>query len=75
MCFHEKDYAAYQLKYDSVHGKYGGTVEAASDGILVDGKKVMMFACRDPREIPWADHGIYFTNVSSLRTQKFKSAN
>ena len=71
--FPRKDYAAYQLKYDSVHGKYGGTVEAASDGIIVDGKKVVMFACRDPREIPWADHGISFL-IYHLRTQKSKFA-
>eukprot|EP00472_Partenskyella_glossopodia_P009591 CAMPEP_0197522518 /NCGR_PEP_ID=MMETSP1318-20131121/7641_1 /TAXON_ID=552666 /ORGANISM="Partenskyella glossopodia, Strain RCC365" /LENGTH=346 /DNA_ID=CAMNT_0043074919 /DNA_START=61 /DNA_END=1101 /DNA_ORIENTATION=+ len=58
--FIKPDYAAYQLKYDSVHGKYGGTVEAASDGIIVDGKKVVMFACRDPREIPWADHDVEY---------------
>jgi glyceraldehyde 3-phosphate dehydrogenase len=54
------DYAAYQLKYDSVHGKYPGTVEAAKDGIIVDGQKIIFHACRDPRDIPWADNGVEY---------------
>ncbi|GAB5367703.1 hypothetical protein AAMO2058_001253800 [Amorphochlora amoebiformis] len=55
--FIKPDYAAYQLKYDSVHGKYGGSVTVGEDGsgIVVDGKAIKMFACRDPKEIPWAD--------------------
>jgi len=53
--FIKPDYAAYQLKYDSVHGKYPGTVSATKDSIIVDGQSVRMFAHRDPKDIPWAD--------------------
>eukprot|EP00466_Bigelowiella_natans_P016217 jgi/Bigna1/92554/estExt_fgenesh1_pm.C_310026 len=53
--FIKPEYAAYQLKYDSVHGKYPGTVTATKDAIVVDGQEIKMFACRDPRDIPWSD--------------------
>jgi len=51
------DYAAYQLKYDSVHGRYPGTVEVAGDSLVVDGKTVKFFSERDPTKIPWGDAG------------------
>ena len=46
---------AHLLKYDSVYGKYNGTVEARGDGIVVDGKEVKVLAIRDPAELPWKD--------------------
>jgi len=51
------DYAAYQFKYDSVHGRYPGTVEVDGDCLVVDGTKIKFFACRDPTEIPWGEAG------------------
>ncbi|PSN15170.1 type I glyceraldehyde-3-phosphate dehydrogenase [filamentous cyanobacterium CCT1] len=48
---------AYLLKYDSTHGRFDGTVEAAEDGIIVDGKKIPCMAERNPAELPWADLG------------------
>jgi glyceraldehyde 3-phosphate dehydrogenase (phosphorylating) len=58
------------LKYDSVQGKYPGTVEAAEDGLIVDGKKIKVIAERDPSKLPWAALGVdvalestgFFTN-------------
>lgn len=44
---------AHLLKYDSTYGMYLGKVEAASDGIVVNGKKVKVLAERDPAKIPW----------------------
>lgn len=49
---------AHLLKYDSVHGRFNGTVEAASDGIIVNGKKIAIYAERDPNNLPWAKLGI-----------------
>jgi glyceraldehyde 3-phosphate dehydrogenase len=46
---------AHLLKYDSVYGKYDGTVEAKKDGIVVDGKEVKVLAIRAPAELPWKD--------------------
>jgi len=51
------DYAAYQLKYDSVHGRYPGTIEVDGDSLIVDGKQIKFFSCRDPTQIPWGDVG------------------
>ncbi|NEO86417.1 MAG: type I glyceraldehyde-3-phosphate dehydrogenase [Spirulina sp. SIO3F2] len=48
---------AYLLKYDSTHGRFDGTVEAADDGIIVNGKKIPCTAIRNPAELPWGDRG------------------
>lgn len=49
------DNLAYLLKYDSTHGKYDGTVEAKSDGIVVDGKFIPCVSIRNPEELPWGE--------------------
>jgi glyceraldehyde 3-phosphate dehydrogenase len=46
---------AHLFKYDSVHGRYPGKVEAAADGIHIDGKAVKVLAERDPTKLPWKD--------------------
>ena len=48
---------AHLLKYDSVHGKYGGTVEATDDGLVVNGTSIQILAQRDPAQLPWKDLG------------------
>ena len=50
--------AARIFKYDSVMGKFNGTVEAADDGIIVNGKKILFFAEKDPAVLPWAKLGV-----------------
>ncbi len=49
---------AMLLKYDSVHGRYPGTVEATGEGLTVDGDVLKVFAERDPANLPWADLGV-----------------
>jgi glyceraldehyde 3-phosphate dehydrogenase len=49
---------AHLLKYDSVHGKFKGKVEAKSDSIVVDGKEVRVLAEKDPAKLPWKDMGV-----------------
>jgi len=51
------EYAAYQFKYDSVHGKYPGEVKVEGDCLVIDGKTIKFFSCRDPTEIPWGASG------------------
>lgn len=43
----------YNIKYDSVHGRFPGHVEKTEGGILVNGKKVVLTNKKDPKEIPW----------------------
>lgn len=49
---------AHLLKYDSVHGIYSKEVEVEDDVIVVDGKKVKVFAQRDPADLPWKELGV-----------------
>lgn len=51
------DYAAYQFKYDSVHGTYPGEVKAEDGYLVIDGTKIKMFAERNPADIKWGDVG------------------
>ncbi len=44
---------AHLLKYDSIHGRFPGTVEAGKDHILVNGKKIPVFAEKEPGKLPW----------------------
>ncbi len=49
---------AHLLKYDSVHGRFGGSVVVTGDGIDVDGDSFKVFAERDPENLPWAELGV-----------------
>jgi glyceraldehyde 3-phosphate dehydrogenase len=49
---------AHLLKYDSVHGRFGGTVETKGGGFVVNGKTIKVFAERDPANLPWKDLGV-----------------
>ena len=49
---------AHLLKYDSVHGKFPGTVEVDGDDLVVNGKKIRVYAEKDPANLPWAKHNI-----------------
>jgi len=49
---------AHLLKYDSVHGKFNGSIEVQEDAIIVNGKKIKVLAQRDPAALPWKDFGI-----------------
>lgn len=48
---------AHLLKYDSLYGKFNGTVEATENSIIVNGKEIRIFAERDPKNIPWGLQG------------------
>ena len=56
---------AYLLKYDSTHGTFSGTVEAADDGIVVNGKFIPCVSVRDPEQLPWGDLGIEYVVEST----------
>jgi glyceraldehyde 3-phosphate dehydrogenase len=49
---------AHLLKYDSVHGKFPGTVSAEGDYLLVNGKKIRVYSEKDPANLPWKELGI-----------------
>ncbi|MEA3226270.1 MAG: type I glyceraldehyde-3-phosphate dehydrogenase [Planctomycetota bacterium] len=49
---------AHLFKYDTVMGKWGGTVEVAGDGLTIDGKAIKVLAVRSPAELPWGEMGV-----------------
>jgi len=46
---------AHLLKYDSVHGRFKGKVQAKDNSLVVDGKEIKIFAEKDPEKLPWKD--------------------
>ncbi|MDP2752611.1 MAG: type I glyceraldehyde-3-phosphate dehydrogenase [Rhodocyclaceae bacterium] len=53
----EPDYLAYMLKYDSVNGRFKGTVSVEGNTLVVNGKKIRLTAVKDPSELKWNDVG------------------
>lgn len=49
---------AMLLKYDSVHGRFNGTVESDGSNLIVNGKTIKVCAERDPGKLPWAELGV-----------------
>ena len=56
---------AHLLKYDTAQGSYLGylrenkhTVEATADSIIVDGKEIKIYACKDAKDCPWGEIGV-----------------
>jgi glyceraldehyde 3-phosphate dehydrogenase len=56
---------AHLLKYDSIHGRFPGTVEAEADKLIVNGKPLKVLAQRDPAQLPWKDLGVYMAVEST----------
>jgi glyceraldehyde 3-phosphate dehydrogenase (phosphorylating) len=54
----DTDMLAHLFKYDSSQGMYTGDVSVDGETILIDGKKIMSYAERDPAKLPWASMGI-----------------
>lgn len=54
----EVDHLAYLLKYDSVHGRFNGTVEAKDGHLVVNGKTIRVTAERDPKNLKWDEVGV-----------------
>jgi glyceraldehyde 3-phosphate dehydrogenase len=51
------DYLAYMLKYDSVHGRFKGTVSVEGNYLVVNGKKIRLTAEMDPANLKWDEVG------------------
>ncbi len=49
---------AHLLKYDSVYGKFNGTVEAKEGAIVVNGKEIKILSERNPENLPWKEMGV-----------------
>jgi glyceraldehyde 3-phosphate dehydrogenase len=55
--FIDVDYMVYMVQYDTMHGKFDGSVKAENGKLVVNGKPICVYECKDPAEIPWKDCG------------------
>jgi len=55
--FIDLEYMAYMFKYDSVHGRFKGSVETKDGKLIIEGKPVTVFGEKDPANIPWSKVG------------------
>ena len=53
----EPDYLAYMLQYDSVHGRFKGTIAVEGNTLIVNGKPIRLTAVKDPAELKWNEIG------------------
>jgi glyceraldehyde 3-phosphate dehydrogenase len=53
----EPDYLAYMLQYDSVHGRFKGSIAVEGHTLVVNGKKIRLSAVKDPAELKWGEVG------------------
>jgi glyceraldehyde 3-phosphate dehydrogenase len=54
----EPDYLAYMLKYDSVHGRFQGSIDVDNHRLLVNGHSIRLTAERDPANLKWDEIGV-----------------
>ncbi|KAK7055375.1 glyceraldehyde-3-phosphate dehydrogenase [Favolaschia claudopus] len=66
--FIDLEYMVYMFKYDSVHGRFKGTVEAKDGKLWIAGKPITVFGERDPANIPWGQEGATYIVESTLLT-------
>ena len=68
------DYMAYMLKYDSVHGRFDGTVEVKGDKLVVNGHEIRVTAEKDPANLKWNEVGAeYIVESTGLFLTKEKA--
>lgn len=70
----EVDYLAYLLKYDSVHGRFDGTVEVNNGKLIVNGNVIRVTAERNPENLKWDEAGAeYIIESTGFFTTKEKA--
>jgi glyceraldehyde 3-phosphate dehydrogenase len=68
------DYMEYMLRYDTVHGQFKGTIEVEKDALIVNGKRIAVFACMNPSDIPWESCGAeYIAEATGVFTDAEKA--
>ena len=68
------DYMAYMTKYDTVHGRFQGTVEEKNGNLVVNGKEIKVYNEMDPHNIPWEEIGVeYVLECSGVFTRMEKA--
>ena len=69
------DINAHLTQYDTVHGKFPGSVSIEGDYLVVNGKKIKVLAQRDPAQLPWGELGVDVVHeCTGLFTSKEKAS-
>ncbi|NLG92095.1 MAG: type I glyceraldehyde-3-phosphate dehydrogenase [Clostridiales bacterium] len=63
--FIDVDYMVYMVKYDTMHGHFQGDVKAEDGKLVVNGKKIEVFAEKEPSQIPWGKIGVEYVVEST----------
>jgi glyceraldehyde 3-phosphate dehydrogenase len=64
----------YLFEYDSVHGRYRGTVEVSGTDLVIDGDRMQVLAERDPASLPWSSLGVdYVFEATGLFSSRVKA--
>ena len=61
----DPEYMAYMLKYDTMHGKFNGTVSYDDNNLIVNGKAIRVFNETDPAKLPWGEIGVDYVVEST----------
>lgn len=73
--FIDLDYMKYMLTYDSVHGKFDGTVEVKGDKLVVNGNAITVFAQMNAADIDWKSCGAeYIAEATGINTTTEKAS-
>ncbi len=54
----DANYAAYMLKYDSIHGKFKNNISVKDNNIFIDDNKVSIISYKSPSDIPWSKFNV-----------------
>lgn len=73
--FISPDYADYLLRYDTIHGHFDGEVSHTEDALIVNGKKIKMFAEKEPNLIDWKSCGAEYIAEATGKFTSLEGAN
>ena len=63
--FMTPDYMAYMLKYDTMHGRFDGTVDYTDHSLIVNGHEIRVTAEKNPADLKWSDVGAEYVVEST----------
>ena len=68
------DYMSYMVKYDTVHGRFHGSISSEEGKLIVNGKEIKVYNEMDPKNIPWGKDGVdYVLECSGVFTTMEKA--
>ena len=63
--FIDLEYMKYMLKFDTIHGRLDKEIEIKNGNLVIDGKEIKVYNCKEPSEINWSEAGAEYIVESS----------